>query len=116
MTPNFFENPELAQQRMKAIYEKKGYPKNWIDKRLRGIAIRQNLTDEWKKRGIEKQSGTSMKLCNFNFSMEESYNFMDAPYIWTQQWWNFISSNKKSICHSWIENISINRFERRFLQ
>ncbi len=49
------ENPELAQQRMKEIYEKKGYPQDWIDKRLRGIAIRQNLTDEWKERGIEKQ-------------------------------------------------------------
>lgn len=46
------ENPELAQQRMKSIYEQKGYPKDWIDKRLRGIAIRQNLTDEWKDRGI----------------------------------------------------------------
>jgi DNA-damage-inducible protein D len=40
------ENPELAQERMKAIYEKKGYSKNWIDKRLRGIAVRQDLTDE----------------------------------------------------------------------
>ncbi|MBU8901270.1 MAG: Bro-N domain-containing protein, partial [Victivallales bacterium] len=49
------ENPELAQERMKEIYEKKGYPKDWIDKRLRGIAIRQNLTDEWQKRGIDEQ-------------------------------------------------------------
>ena len=49
------ENPELAQERMKAIYEAKGYPKDWIDKRLRGIAIRQNLTDEWKERGITEQ-------------------------------------------------------------
>ena len=49
------ENPELAQERMKEIYEKKGYPKDWIDKRLRGIAIRQNLTDEWKKRGITSE-------------------------------------------------------------
>ena len=49
------ENPELAQQRMKEIYEKKGYPQDWIDKRLRGIAIRQNLTDEWKERGIKEQ-------------------------------------------------------------
>jgi len=40
---------------MKEIYEKKGYPQDWIDKRLRGIAIRQNLTDEWKERGIEEQ-------------------------------------------------------------
>jgi len=49
------ENPELAQARMKEIYEKKGYPKDWIDKRLRGIAIRQNLTDEWKERGVKEQ-------------------------------------------------------------
>lgn len=49
------ENPELAQERMKALYEQKGYPKDWIDKRLRGIAIRQNLTDEWKKRGITEE-------------------------------------------------------------
>ena len=49
------ENPELAQKRMKELYEKKGYPKDWIDKRLRGIAIRQNLTDEWKERGITKE-------------------------------------------------------------
>ncbi|MDY5123083.1 MAG: Bro-N domain-containing protein [Treponema sp.] len=49
------ENPELAQERMKELYEKKGYPKDWIDKRLRGIAIRQNLTDEWKERGITKE-------------------------------------------------------------
>lgn len=46
------ENPELAQERMKELYEQKGYPKDWIDKRIRGIAIRQNLTDEWKERGI----------------------------------------------------------------
>lgn len=46
------ENPELAQERMKELYKKKGYPKDWIDKRLRGMAIRHNLTDEWKRRGI----------------------------------------------------------------
>ncbi len=49
------ENPELAQERMKEIYHAKEYSKDWIDKRLRGIAIRQNLTDEWKERGIEAQ-------------------------------------------------------------
>jgi len=48
------ENPELAQERMKQIYEQKGYSKDWIDKRLRGIAIRQELTDEWKQRGVEE--------------------------------------------------------------
>ncbi|RHJ49907.1 Bro-N domain-containing protein [Bacteroides sp. AM10-21B] len=50
------ENPELAQERMKKLYEQKGYPKDWIDKLLRGIAIRQNLTDEWKERGITEKS------------------------------------------------------------
>lgn len=49
------ENPELAQERMKQLYEQKGYPKDWIDKRLRGIAIRQNLTDEWQERGVNSQ-------------------------------------------------------------
>ena len=49
------EDPELAQERMKSIYEKKGYSKEWIDKRLRGIAVRQDLTDEWKKRGIKER-------------------------------------------------------------
>ncbi len=50
------ENPELAQERMKQLYEQKGYPKDWIDKRLRGIAVRQNLTDEWKERRITSQN------------------------------------------------------------
>jgi prophage antirepressor-like protein len=45
------ENPELSMERMQALYEKKGYPKDWIDKRMRGIAVRQDLTDEWKNRG-----------------------------------------------------------------
>ena len=48
------ENPELAQERMKQLYEQKGYSKDWIEKRLRGIAIRQELTDEWKQRGVEE--------------------------------------------------------------
>jgi DNA-damage-inducible protein D len=45
------ENPELSMERMKELYEKKGYPKEWIDKRMRGIAVRQDLTDEWQNRG-----------------------------------------------------------------
>jgi len=49
------ENPELAQERIKKLYELKGYSKDWIDKRLRGIAIRQNLTDEWKNRDIKEE-------------------------------------------------------------
>jgi len=49
------EDPELAQDRVREYYELKGYPQDWIEKRLRGIAIRQDLTDEWKGRGIEEQ-------------------------------------------------------------
>ncbi|MEK6847285.1 MAG: BRO family protein, partial [Nanoarchaeota archaeon] len=49
------ENPELAQERMKDIYEKKGYSKDWIEKRLRGVAVRQELTDEWKNREIKEE-------------------------------------------------------------
>ena len=47
------EDPELAQKRMKDIYKLKGYSDEWIEKRVRGIAIRDELTDEWNKRGIE---------------------------------------------------------------
>lgn len=46
------EDPELAQKRMKAIYRAKGYEDDWIERRVRGIAIRDELTDEWRKRGI----------------------------------------------------------------
>ena len=49
------EDPELATKRAKLLYELKGYPKDWIDKRLRGIAIREKLTDEWQKRGAGKE-------------------------------------------------------------
>jgi len=49
------ENPELGQQRMKELYREKGYPADWIEKRMRAIAIRDELTDEWKQRGIKEQ-------------------------------------------------------------
>src|SRR3989338_3709236 len=48
------ENPELAQDRAREYYKLKGYPQDWIEKRIRGIAIRQELTDEWKARGIQE--------------------------------------------------------------
>ena len=48
------ENPELATRRMRQIYEQKGYSEEWIEKRLRGIAVRDELTDEWKKRGVKE--------------------------------------------------------------
>lgn len=49
------EDPELATKRTVAIYKAKGYPENWIDKRMRGIAVRQTLTDEWQKRGAREK-------------------------------------------------------------
>ena len=48
------ENPELAQQRMRKIYKAKGYSDEWIEKRVRGIAVRDELTNEWKKRGVKE--------------------------------------------------------------
>ncbi|MCD4706086.1 phage antirepressor protein, partial [bacterium] len=49
------EDPELATKRTKALYKAKGYDKNWIEKRMRGIAIREELTDEWQKRGVKEK-------------------------------------------------------------
>jgi hypothetical protein len=49
------EDPELATQRTRAIYKAKGYSDEWIEKRMRGIAIREELTDEWDKRGVKLQ-------------------------------------------------------------
>lgn len=46
------EDPELATKRTKALYRAKGYSEAWIEKRMRGIAVRAELTDEWKKRGV----------------------------------------------------------------
>jgi len=49
------EDPELATKRTRALYKAKGYSEAWIEKRMRSIAIREDLTDEWQKRGIEEQ-------------------------------------------------------------
>lgn len=48
------ENPELASARARELYQAKGYPQAWIEKRLRSIAVRGELTDEWKARGVEE--------------------------------------------------------------
>ena len=49
------ENPELATKRTRMLYKLKGYPEDWIEKRMRGIAIREELTDEWQKRGAQTE-------------------------------------------------------------
>lgn len=48
------EDPELATKRTRALYKAKGYSEDWIEKRMRGIAIREELTDEWNKHGVKK--------------------------------------------------------------
>lgn len=49
------ENPELATQRTRELYKAKGYPEDWIEKRMRSIAIREELTEEWKNRDVKEQ-------------------------------------------------------------
>lgn len=49
------EDPELAFKRIRATYKAKGYPDDWIEKRMRGIAIRETLTNEWEQRGVKEQ-------------------------------------------------------------
>ena len=49
------ENPELATKRTRALYKAKGYSDDWIEKRMRGIAVREELTDEWKKREVREK-------------------------------------------------------------
>jgi len=49
------EDPELATKRTRLLYKLKGYPDDWIEKRMRGIAIREELTDEWQQRGAREQ-------------------------------------------------------------
>ena len=49
------ENPELATKRTRMLYKLKGYSEDWIEKRMRGIAVREELADEWQKRGVKEQ-------------------------------------------------------------
>ncbi len=74
------EDPELAQRRMKELYRKKGYSDDWIEKRVRGIAIRHELTDEWKQRGIEKKADfailtNEISRATFDKTVEEYKQF-----------------------------------------
>ncbi len=78
------ENPEIGQNRIKSYYELKGYPKDWIDKRLRGITIRQELTDEWKMRGIVEKKDyailtNEVHKATFDLSIEEHKNIKEIP-------------------------------------
>ena len=64
------QNPELSQARMKELYKAKGYSDDWIEKRVRGIAIRQELTDEWRKRGLKEDKEYAIltnEICKATF-------------------------------------------------
>ncbi len=74
------EDPELAQTRMKELYRQKGYSDVWIEKRVRGIAIRDELTDEWKNRGVgtEKEFAiltAEISKATFGMTPSEYQNF-----------------------------------------
>lgn len=66
------ENPELATRRIRETYKLKGYSDEWIEKRMRGIAVRDELTDEWKKRGVKEQREYAIltaEISNATFGM-----------------------------------------------
>ncbi|KKQ73416.1 MAG: hypothetical protein US94_C0034G0004 [Berkelbacteria bacterium GW2011_GWB1_38_5] len=78
------EDPEIAQERIKKLYKQKGYPKDWVDKRLRGIAIRQNLTDEWQERGIVNKKDyailtAEISKATFGMTPSEYREFKNIP-------------------------------------
>jgi len=50
------EDPELGTKRTRALYKAKGYSDDWLEKRMRGIAIREELTDEWRKREVRRET------------------------------------------------------------
>lgn len=60
------ENPEIATQRIREIYIAKGYSDEWIEKRMRGIAVRDELTSEWKKQGVKE--GTEFSILTAEIS------------------------------------------------
>ena len=69
------EDPELATKRTRALYKAKGYPDAWIEKRMRGIEIRETLTDEWKKRevgGDREYAILTAEISNATFGMTPS--------------------------------------------
>lgn len=60
------ENPELAAKRTRELYKLKGYPDDWIEKRMRSIAIREELTEEWKNRGVQEEIEYSILIAEIS--------------------------------------------------
>ena len=71
------QDPELAQKRMKAIYKAKGYSDDWIEKRVRGIAIRDELTDEWQNRDVKTQKEYSLLTAEIS---KETFGMTPTEY------------------------------------
>jgi hypothetical protein len=71
------ENPELAQKRMREIYKAKGYSDDWIEKRVRGIAVRDELTEEWQKRGVKEQKEFSILTAEIS---KATFGFTPSEY------------------------------------
>ncbi len=71
------EDPELATKRTRALYKAKGYSDAWIEKRMRGIAIREELTDEWKKRGIQEQKDYAILMAEIS---KATFDMTPAEY------------------------------------
>ncbi len=74
------QNPELAQKRMKELFKSKGYSDEWIEKRARGIAVRQEPTDEWKNRGLKEEKDyailtNEISKATFDKTVEEYKKF-----------------------------------------
>jgi len=78
------QNPELAVLRTRRLYEQKGYSRRWVDKRLRGVSARHELTGEWFKRGAsdsEQYRALTNALMNGAFGMEvEQYRQFKKLY------------------------------------
>lgn len=80
------EDPEIASKRMREIYKAKGYSDEWIEKRMRGIAVRDELTEEWKKRGVKEKTEYSIltaEISKATFGMTPSeykkFKDLDKP-------------------------------------
>ncbi len=89
------EDPALATKRTRVLYKLKGYSEDWIEKRMRGIAIREELTDEWKKRGAKEKQKGICKKCKKHFEIQE----MEADHItpW-HEGGKTISKNCQMLC------------------
>ena len=90
------ENPELATHRTRELYKLKGYPEDWIEKRMRSIAIREELTEEWKNRGVKEKIEYAIltaEISKATFGLTPS-EYKEVKGLKSQ---NFLPENKKKV-------------------